>query len=116
MCTKVSICFFLLRIPVHKRYIIPLQIAIAVLIVSNVVLTLLWIFQCWPVEALWDPRIPPKYCFSHDMIYYIILAQAVISVTSDFGLAFYPILIIVHLHMRRREKFGLCVLMGLGVM
>ena len=66
MCTKVSICFFLLRIPVHKRYIIPLQLSITVLILSNLILTLLWIFQCWPVQAYWDERVVPVYNFGRD--------------------------------------------------
>ena len=116
MCTKISICLFLLRIPIHTRYIVPLQVAIAVLVVSNIVLTLLWIFQSWPVQAVWDPRISPQYCFNHNIIFNIILAQAIVSVVSDFGLAFYPVLIIAHLQMKMRDKVGLCILMGLGVM
>lgn len=116
MCTKVSICFLLLRIPVNKRYIIPLQIGVVVLIISNVVLTLLWIFQCWPVQALWDPTVKPRYCFNHGIILNIIFSQAIISVVSDFSFALYPILIIWHVKIRLKDKVGLCLLMGLGVM
>ena len=35
---------------------------------------------------------------------------------SDFLLALYPILILFHLKMRLKDKVGLCVLMGFGVM
>ena len=51
MFNKLSICFFLLRIPVEKRFIRPIQGTIVVLILSNTVLTLLWIFQCNPIAG-----------------------------------------------------------------
>ena len=75
MWTKVSICLFLLRIPVQKYFIRPLQAALVVLILSNVVLTILWIVQCHPVAAAWDDSIDGK-CFSKSQKEYIIFAQA----------------------------------------
>lgn len=50
------------------------------------------------------------------MIENVIFAQAVISAVSDFALAFFPVLIILNLKMRTKDKVGLCLLMGLGVM
>lgn len=115
MCTKVSICFFLLRLPSSRKHIIPLYISIAILIVSNVIITFLWIFQCNPVDAVWTYGVSGN-CFSHEQLLDIILAQAIISVVSDFGLAFYPILVLRNLKLtQRRQKLGLVVLMGLGV-
>ena len=75
MWTKVSICLFLLRIPISKRLIQPLQWTVVVLIVSNVVLTLCWILQCRPVRGAWDPT-PNGQCFSRGQKQRIILAQA----------------------------------------
>ena len=116
MCTKVSICLFLLRIPVHKRYILPLRAAIVILIVSNVVFEFMWIFRSWPVQAIWDDRIQAKYHFSQQMTLNIIFAQAVVSLISDYGLALYPILILWHLKLRMKDKIGLCLLMGVGAL
>ena len=116
MCTKVSICFFLIRIPIHKRYIVPLQAGIVVLILSNFILEFLWIFQTWPVQALWDGTIKPERNFTRQIKLNIILVQAIISLVSDFTFAFYPVLIFWHLQLRFKEKIGLCFLMGLGVM
>jgi len=77
MFTKVSICLFLLRIPVTKVLIRPLQAAIAFLVVSNVVLTLMWIFQCTPVDAAWNSEIQStSRCFSRGELQRIIMAQA----------------------------------------
>ena len=75
MWTKVSICLFLLRIPVTKWLIRPLEVALAILILSNVILTILWIVQCRPVAAAWDSNLGGK-CFSKDQLRSIIFAQA----------------------------------------
>jgi len=77
MFTKVSICLFLLRIPVTKVLIRPLQAAVAFLVVSNVVLTLMWIFQCTPVDAAWNSeKQSTSRCFSRGELQRIIMAQA----------------------------------------
>ena len=75
MWTKVSICLFLLRIPVQPRFVRPLQAALVFLILSNVVLTVLWIVQCRPVAAAWNDSIDGK-CFSKRQRESIILVQA----------------------------------------
>ena len=76
MWTKVSICLFLLRIPVQPHFVRPLQAALVILILSNVVLTILWIAQCRPVAAAWSDSIDGK-CFSKRQKECIILAQAI---------------------------------------
>lgn len=114
MSTKVSICFFLLRIPTSKNYIRPLQASIAALIVSNIILTFIWIFQCDPVQLAWNASLKGR-CFGRQFLLNLILSQAIISVFSDFALALFPIVIIRNLHMRTRQKLGLSLLMGLGV-
>lgn len=135
MWTKVSICLFLLRIPTSKALIRPLQAAIVFLILSNIILTLLWILQCLPIAAAWDKAIQGN-CFSRGQKLRIIFAQAgmiweylaaydsevrhwrwkVISAASDFAFASYPILILWRIQMKTRTKVGLCCLMSLGVM
>lgn len=75
MWTKVSICLFLLRIPVQKFFIRPLQAALIFLILSNVVLTVLWIVQCRPVAAAWNSSIDGKF-FSKRQKESIIVVQA----------------------------------------
>lgn len=75
--TKISICLFLIRIPTTKSLIRPLQAAIVILVVSFLVLTLLWIFQCQPVSAAWSKdTIPDAQCFSRGMLLRIIISQA----------------------------------------
>lgn len=75
MWTKVSICLFLLRIPIRKIVVRPLQASVAILIVSNIILTLLWILQCHPVNAVWNSTVKGN-CFSRGQLQRVILAQA----------------------------------------
>ncbi|KAI9792879.1 MAG: hypothetical protein M1833_000991 [Piccolia ochrophora] len=114
MFTKISICFFLLRITIHKSLIRPLQATIVLLIVSNIVLTLVWILQCSPVDAAWN-MFKIGSCFSNAQLQRIIISQAIISIISDFVLAAIPILILRRVQISFRSKVGLCSLMGLGV-
>ena len=75
MFTKISICLFLLRIPTAKALIRPLQAAVVVLVVSNIILTVLWIVQCRPVAGAWT-KDPKATCFSRGQLLRIIIAQA----------------------------------------
>ncbi|KAL8782218.1 MAG: hypothetical protein Q9213_005584 [Squamulea squamosa] len=116
MWTKISICLFLMRIPVSKAYIRPLQAGVVILVVSNVILTLLWILQCSPVSAAWDLELKKRSkCFSKGQLQRVIIAQAIISVVSDFVFAAFPILILRKLQMKLRTKIAIAMLMGLGV-
>ncbi len=115
MFTKISICFFLLRIPVGKYLIRSLQGAIIALITSNVVLTLLWIFQCKPIASAWNKQTPGS-CFTNGQLQRIIISQALISIISDFMLALFPIVLLWKVQIAPRIKAGLCALMALGLM
>ena len=133
MWTKVSICLFLLRIPVTKVLIRPLQAAIVFLLVSNIILTILWIVQCQPIDAVWHTDIEGK-CFSKGQLQRIIISQAgediswssyvgkvadeftVISAVSDYAFSAYPMLILWNVRMELNHKIALCCLMGVGVL
>ena len=115
MFTKISICLFLLRIPVEKYLLRPIQVAVAALIVSNIILTLLWIFQCNPIATAWN-KTTPGHCFTDAQLLEIIMSQAIISIVSDFMLALFPIAILWRVQIAVRVKVGLCILMGLGLM
>ena len=74
--TKISICLFLLRLTVTKVSTRPLQLAVTIVVVSNIVLSLLWIFQCRPhLDKAWNDRISGK-CLSKGQLERIIISQA----------------------------------------
>ncbi|KAG8529629.1 uncharacterized protein KY384_005109 [Bacidia gigantensis] len=87
MWTKVSICLFLLRIPVTKRLIRPLQASVVFLLVSNVVLTIIWIAQCKPVDRAWNEHKKGS-CLSKGELQRVIMAQANGGTTNWFWRTF----------------------------
>ena len=111
MWTKVSICLFLMRLPRSKRLKRPLQWAVAFLLFSNTILTVMWIMQCQPIHAAWDED---GRCLSRAAKEGIVLAQAIISVVSDFAFATLPILILWRVQIDFKTKIGLWCLMCLG--
>ena len=65
-----------LRITITKAFIRPLYAAIFLLAVSNIVLNLLWIFQCTPhLDKAWNPKMPGM-CFPKGQLERIIISQA----------------------------------------
>ena len=84
--TKVSICLFLLRLTVTKLSIRPLQIAVVILVISNVVISLVWIFQCRPhLDKAWNDKMPGK-CFSKGQVERIIISQAGKCSSADLNI------------------------------
>lgn len=67
--------------------------------------------QCQPIHAAWDEM---GTCMSRQAKEGIILAQAVISVISDFTFAAFPILFLWRVQIDLRTKIGLWILMCLG--
>ncbi|KAL2054982.1 hypothetical protein ABVK25_004804 [Lepraria finkii] len=115
MFTKISICLFLMRIPTAKALIRPLQVANVCLIVSNIILTVLWIVQCRrPLEGAWNADVESK-CFSRGQLQRIFMAQVVMSAVPDFAFAAIPIFILWRVQMVLESKIALCMLMGPGV-
>ncbi|KAL6718209.1 hypothetical protein ACLMJK_004297 [Lecanora helva] len=100
-----------MRIPDSKALLRPLQWAVAFLLFSNTILTVVWIMQCQPVHAAWDQQ---GNCMSRSALEGVILAQAIISVVSDFSFAAFPILILWRVQIDFRTKIGLWLLMCLG--
>ena len=74
MATKVSICLLLLRISPSKRIERPIQSLMAFLILSNVVLSLVWIFQCIPVDGAWIAK--EAKCYTQGQLQKVIMSQA----------------------------------------
>ena len=134
MLTKVSVCLLLLRIHPSKKVKMPIQSLICFLLLSNVALSLLWAFQCIPMDAAWNAtKRKTAKCFREDQIDRIIMCQAsmfpsddieltsplmqsVMSIISDFILAGFPIIVLFNVQMKRSKKIVICGLMGLGLM
>lgn len=137
MFTKVSICFFLLRIfgtkPMWKRGLYGIM---AFAVVTNISSASIVLAQCSPVQKLWDPLMPGT-CWGPDTEISIgdynggefypgqrfldvcagkglLTLRIAVSVFCDWALASLPIVFMWNLQMSIKLKVGICVLMGMG--
>lgn len=115
--TKISICFFLLRIVNKKNR--PYRIFLCVIIVLSFLVNLgasvLIISQCQPAAKLWDTTLK-GHCLDPTVNQGVAYMQGGYTVFTDWLLAAFPILILRSLQMPRRTKYALGVVMGLGVL
>lgn len=68
--TKVSICFLVLRIPTNKTLIRFLYTLIISLFVVNGATAIVFLAQCRPLEALWNPE-AHGHCWTVKVFLYI---------------------------------------------
>ena len=75
--SKISICLFLLRISKFERWRWFLFGLIAFLVVTHVPLTLLYLFQCIPLQKNWQQVMGPVpgHCMSKKSVEKIIIVQ-----------------------------------------
>ena len=111
---KISICLFLLRLSLFNKLKRILYGLIAFIIITHLALFFLNVFQCNPVNKVWNLGTPGK-CFSQQQVMNIVIAQGTLSFITDFICAAFPILLLRNLNIRTQSKIGLCLLMGLGV-
>lgn len=111
---KISICLFLLRLSHFNKLKRILYGLILFLILTHLALFFLNVFQCSPVDKVWNLDDPGK-CFSEATVMNILVAQGVFSFTTDFVCAAFPIVLLRKLKIKTQSKIALCCLMGLGV-
>lgn len=114
LCTRLSICLFLLRIFRTKREWRWGLYAVMIFATAVTVPTIVSLLaQCSPVQKLWDPLLPGS-CWSPQTVIDIGYFNGAASVLCDWVLATLPIVFMWNIQMRIRVKVGICVLMGLG--
>lgn len=112
--TKLSVCFFFLRIfdasPVFRRFAYPvigLNIFIIVLFVFIIV------FQCKPIHLAWTgwAREEPGHCLD---IYKLVLGNGIINLFMDVVIIGLPIYETFQLQLSRTKKLGVALMFGMG--
>lgn len=112
MATKTSILVFYLRLArnTKKSLRIASYVTLAVVNVAGVVLTLLNVFQCSPVAAVFGAA--DGECIALVTLY---LASAPVNVITDLAILILPIPILTGMHLPQKQKTFLVAAFGLGV-
>lgn len=102
---KLSILAFYWRIFSTAFRIRVLVILLAILVFSWMMcLTFIVIFQCHPIEGVWDPLLPGRVCISYQKFY---LGSAIPNILTDFVMVVMPIHYVSRLQMRTDQRVGL---------
>jgi hypothetical protein len=76
-------------------------------------LTFIVIFQCHPIEGVWNPLLPERVCLSYQKFY---LGSAIPNILTDFMMVVLPIPYVLRLQMRTDQRvavIGTFILGGL---
>ena len=111
--TKTSICLLYLRIfstgdkVNFRRFVYCVMAYVLLYAFASIVAT---IFQCHPIERVWDKKIPGS-CINLTAFWY---ANACANIIGDIGIFILPMPVIRSLNLPGREKWGLTMVFALG--
>lgn len=112
---KISVCLCVLRIigRTRKHLATFLWVIIIFCAASHFAQVMLFLVQCRPMAAIWNPHIHGK-CFSPHVTYLAGYIGFGLDAFTDFVCAVIPIFILHRLQINVRTKVALCCLIGLG--
>ncbi|KAL8788441.1 MAG: hypothetical protein Q9213_001664 [Squamulea squamosa] len=114
---KISVCLCVLRLidRARRRLSQFLWVMIIIVAVSHLIQALIFLVQCRPLNALWNPKVKGT-CFSSRVAYTAGYANYALDALTDLVCAIIPVAVIHQLQMNTRTKAALSFLMSLGVL
>ncbi|KAI9652253.1 MAG: hypothetical protein M1831_007101 [Alyxoria varia] len=111
---KASVVAFLLELqgPTHPKKAWALKAVAVINFIVGCITPCMALLQCSPPQKLWKPYLEGTCKPGPNLIQSYV--QSAINAATDFGLAFYPSLIIWDLHMSRPLKLAISAILGLG--
>lgn len=111
---KISFCFFYLKVFPGKKFRFLSWCLIAVLVTETIEETLVTIFQCSPVQKVWDARDSIQgSCLQLLNFFYISFG---IRLATDIALFALSIPNLLRLQMSLGKRVGLLFMFGLGIL
>jgi hypothetical protein len=113
MMARISLCLLMLRIvgrtKMYRGFLIGIIVGTAVIGTLTVINTYI---TCRPVPKIWNSALPGT-C-NGDSRYAIGLTQSVWTISADWLVALFPILMLKNLQMAFKTKVALATIMSLG--
>lgn len=111
--TKASICLLYLRIFAHiswfRKAVYVVMAYVLLYAAASIIAT---IFECSPVARVWDHSVEGT-CIDLTGFWY---ANAAANIIGDFAILFLPMPVVKSLKLPSRQKWGLRLIFGLGVL
>lgn len=112
--TKISICYFYLRIFPKKEFRVRVFTVIGISAASAVAFIVITIFQCWPIPGAWL-RWDGTYTAVCRSVQTQALWGAIVSIILDVATIFLPMTELWALNMSLRKKLGVMTMFATGV-
>ncbi|ORY08587.1 hypothetical protein BCR34DRAFT_517526 [Clohesyomyces aquaticus] len=93
-----------------QRFVTALWVIGGISMAWLVTAVLVTVFQCIPVKAAWDPRVPGK-CMNEQNVF---LSTEIINLLLDISIVWMPTIVIKNLHLPLRDKIAMSVMFLLG--
>ena len=113
---KISLCLYVLKIigdRIRRNLRVFLWAVIAFSSASHLAQVILFLVQCRPMAAIWDPQIHGK-CFSSHITYLAGYIGFGLDAFTDLVCAAIPISVFYQSQIKKRNKIALSCLMGIG--
>lgn len=110
--TKLSILCFYMRIFQHQTlFRAGVWAAIALIVLSTTIISILTIFQCRPITYFWNRDIKGGICLDVNALAY---ANSAMSMVQDVIIVFLPIPVVWKMNLDSRKKIGIGIMFALG--
>jgi hypothetical protein len=106
----VSLVLFYLEIFQAPHFQITAYVVLACILINSIIILLLTIFICTPIESFWDRDVKGK-CMDLQAIAYVNSASAI---AQDVILLILPLVFIRKLQMKRYRKFAVSFMLAIG--
>ncbi|KAK1979116.1 hypothetical protein LZ30DRAFT_190010 [Colletotrichum cereale] len=110
VCAKVSLSAFYCRVFMNQTFLFTNYLLISLYLVKGVLFLFLIVFQCLPIQAVWDLSID-GHCLDTSIISY---SAAAVTIAEDIVLLVVPIPELLKLQLGPRKKFALIFMFGFG--
>lgn len=80
---------------------------------STTAFTLVTIWQCHPLQAFWNRKIPGGRCFDSEAFWF---SYSLINILLDVAILVLPVRQVLKLHVNKKEKFSLVAVFLLGIL
>ena len=109
--------FFCSLSPPRKLRVIAIIMAV-LSVLTGLATSTFQIFQCWPVSYFWT-RFESSVkgtCVAQDKAFAILQTVNSFDILTDSVLALLPAIMLWNMNMKRLEKMGVSILLGLGIL
>jgi hypothetical protein len=105
----------LLRLTVRRRESAVMYVVIGLTSSVGLAFWLILILQCHPVREFWD-RTGGGRCIDTKYVLDIAYLYSATACLCDFTLGIFPVYLLKNLHMSRRTKWAIAVILSMGCM